>query len=104
MWLCGWPARMTIIPEAFQRNKPDFSIVDIERSLYSSFMRQEKRMLSSYLCHAAGGRALARCPRPGKQPQITVEQRCQMAALGSLAPSKTERPISQWTGAKLPTK
>ena len=40
-------------------------------------------------------------PRPGKQPQITVEQRCQMAALACEAPSKAGRPISQWTGREI---
>ena len=40
-------------------------------------------------------------PRPGKQPQITAEQRCQMAALACEAPSKVGRPISQWTGREI---
>ena len=40
-------------------------------------------------------------PRPGKQSQITAEQRCQMAVLGGLAPSKAGRPISQWTGREI---
>jgi len=40
-------------------------------------------------------------PRPGKQPQITAEQRCQMAALACEAPSKAGRPISQWTGREI---
>ena len=34
-------------------------------------------------------------PRPGVQPRITAEQRCQMAALGGLAPSQAGRPISK---------
>src|SRR5437899_3275150 len=40
-------------------------------------------------------------PRPGKQPQITTQQRCQMAALGCSAPSQAGRPISQWTGREI---
>jgi putative transposase len=40
-------------------------------------------------------------PRPGKPPQITAEQRCQMAALACEAPSKAARPISQWTGREI---
>jgi putative transposase len=40
-------------------------------------------------------------PRPGKRPQITPEQRCQMAALACEAPSKAGRPISQWTGREI---
>ena len=40
-------------------------------------------------------------PRPGKKPEITMEQRCQMAALACEAPSKAGRPISQWTGREI---
>jgi putative transposase len=40
-------------------------------------------------------------PRPGKKPQITTEQCCQMAALACEAPSKAGRPISQWTGREI---
>ncbi len=40
-------------------------------------------------------------PRPGKQPQITAAQRCQIAALGCSAPNKAGRPISQWTGREI---
>lgn len=40
-------------------------------------------------------------PRPGVKPRITVEQRCQMAALACEAPSKAGRPISQWTGREI---
>ncbi len=40
-------------------------------------------------------------PRPGVQPRITAEQRCQMAALACEAPSKAGRPISQWTGREI---
>ncbi len=40
-------------------------------------------------------------PRPGVKPTITVEQRCQMAALACEAPSKAGRPISQWTGREI---
>ena len=40
-------------------------------------------------------------PRPGKHPQITAQQRCQMAALACEAPSKAGRPISQWTGREI---
>lgn len=40
-------------------------------------------------------------PRPGTPPQISQEQRCQMAALACEAPSKAGRPISQWTGREI---
>ena len=40
-------------------------------------------------------------PRPGKRPEITAEQRCQIAALACEAPSKAGRPISQWTGREI---
>jgi putative transposase len=40
-------------------------------------------------------------PRPGKPPQITASQRCQMAALACEAPSQAGRPISQWTGREI---
>ena len=40
-------------------------------------------------------------PRPGKRPQITAAQRCQIAALACEAPSKAGRPISQWTGREI---
>jgi len=40
-------------------------------------------------------------PRPGAPLQITLEQRCQMAAVACEAPIKTGRPISQWTGREI---
>jgi putative transposase len=40
-------------------------------------------------------------PRPGAPAKITVEQRCQIAALACEAPMKSERPISQWTGREI---
>jgi putative transposase len=40
-------------------------------------------------------------PRPGVKPQITTQQRCQIAALACEAPAKTGRPISQWTGREI---
>jgi putative transposase len=40
-------------------------------------------------------------PRPGKRPEITAEQRCQLAALACEAPSKAGRPSSQWTGREI---
>src|SRR5712692_3610980 len=40
-------------------------------------------------------------PRPGKKPQITMEQRCQIAALACEAPKKAGRPISHWTGREI---
>ena len=40
-------------------------------------------------------------PRPGKRPEISVQQRCQIAALACEAPSKAGRPISQWTGREI---
>ncbi len=38
-------------------------------------------------------------PRPGKPPEITAEQRCQIVALACEAPS--ERPISHWTAKEI---
>ena len=40
-------------------------------------------------------------PRPGKRPEITAEQRCQIAALACEAPRKAGRPISHWTGREI---
>ncbi len=40
-------------------------------------------------------------PRSGAPLQITLEQRCQMAALACEAPSEAGRPISQWTGREI---
>ncbi len=40
-------------------------------------------------------------PRPGAVPKFTVEQRVQMAVLACEAPTKTGRPISQWTGREI---
>ena len=40
-------------------------------------------------------------PRPGAPARITVEQRCQIAALACEAPMKAGRPISQWTGREI---
>ena len=40
-------------------------------------------------------------PRPGAPSSITEEQRCQMAALACEAPSKSGRPISQWTNREI---
>jgi putative transposase len=40
-------------------------------------------------------------PRPGKRPEITAQQRCQIAALACEAPSKAGRPISQWSGREI---
>jgi putative transposase len=40
-------------------------------------------------------------PRPGVKPKITAEQRCQIAALACEAPTKSGRPISQWTGREI---
>jgi putative transposase len=40
-------------------------------------------------------------PRPGVAPQITMAQRCQIAALACEAPAKAGRPISQWTGREI---
>jgi putative transposase len=38
-------------------------------------------------------------PRPGKPPEITAEQLCQIVALACEAPS--ERPISHWTAKEI---
>jgi putative transposase len=40
-------------------------------------------------------------PRPGAPARITIEQRCQIAALACEAPVKSGRPISQWTGREI---
>ena len=47
------------------------------------------------------GERLRDAPRSGVTPRITVEQRCQMAALACESPSKAGRPISQWTGREI---
>ena len=44
---------------------------------------------------------LCDAPRPGAPARITVEQRCQIAALACEAPMKAGRPISQWTGREI---
>src|SRR6266581_9333302 len=43
-------------------------------------------------------------PRPGKKPEITMEQRCQMAALACEAPPRQDAPSGNGRGAKLPMK
>lgn len=40
-------------------------------------------------------------PRPGAPTRITIEQRCQIAAIACEAPAKARRPISQWTGREI---
>ncbi len=40
-------------------------------------------------------------PRPGTPARITPEQVCQMVALACEAPSRSGRPISQWTSREL---
>lgn len=40
-------------------------------------------------------------PRPGTPAKITAEQRCQIAALACEAPTKSGRPMSQWTGREI---
>src|SRR5947209_3169156 len=40
-------------------------------------------------------------PRPGTPARITMEQRCQIAAIACEAPLKSGRPISQWTGREI---
>lgn len=40
-------------------------------------------------------------PRSGAPPKITIEQRCQIAAVACEAPMKASRPISQWTGREI---
>ena len=40
-------------------------------------------------------------PRPGRRPEITAEQQCQIVALACEAPSVSGRPISQWTGREV---
>jgi transposase len=40
-------------------------------------------------------------PRSGKPPRITEEQKCKMAVLACEAPSKSGRPISEWTDREI---
>ena len=44
---------------------------------------------------------LADVPRPGRRATITAEQQCQIVALACEAPSRSDRPISQWTGREI---
>lgn len=44
---------------------------------------------------------LADAPRPGVPARITVEQCCQMEVLACEAPSRSGRPISQWSGREI---
>lgn len=44
---------------------------------------------------------LSDAPRPGKPPQITAEQVCQIVALACEAPQDSHRPISQWTAREI---
>ncbi len=44
---------------------------------------------------------LADAPRPGRHPEISAEQQCQIVALACEAPSTSGRPISQWTGREI---
>ncbi len=45
--------------------------------------------------------SLADAPRPGRQPTIGAEQQCRIVALACEAPSRSGRPISQWTGREV---
>jgi putative transposase len=40
-------------------------------------------------------------PRPGKPPRITEEQKCKMDVIACEAPSKSGRPISEWTDREI---
>lgn len=44
---------------------------------------------------------LADAPRPGAPARISTKQRCQMEMLACEAPSRSGRPISQWTGREI---
>ncbi len=44
---------------------------------------------------------LADAPRPGAPARITADQVCRIIALACEAPSKSERPISQWTAREV---
>jgi len=44
---------------------------------------------------------LADAPRPGAPARISPEQRCQMEVLACEAPSRSGRPISQWSGREI---
>lgn len=40
-------------------------------------------------------------PRPGRPSRITEEQKCKMTVIACEAPSKSGRPISQWTDREI---
>ena len=40
-------------------------------------------------------------PRPGKPPRITEEQKCKIGIIACEAPSKSGRPISEWTDREI---
>ena len=44
---------------------------------------------------------LADAPRPGRPAEISAEHVCQIVALACETPSRSERPISQWTGREI---
>ena len=44
---------------------------------------------------------LTDAPRPGRPARITAEQVCRIVALACEAPSRSGRPVSQWTGREL---
>ena len=44
---------------------------------------------------------LTDAPRPGRPARITPEQVCRIVALACEAPSRSGRPISQWTGREI---
>jgi transposase len=44
---------------------------------------------------------LTDAPRPGSPARITAEQVCRIVAVACEAPSRSGRPISQWTGREI---
>ncbi len=44
---------------------------------------------------------LTDAPRPGRPARITAEQVCQIVAVACEAPSRSGRPISQWTSREI---
>src|SRR3990172_2103116 len=49
----------------------------------------------------SGAARRADAPRPGRPAEISAEHVCQIVALACETPSRSERPISQWTGREI---
>lgn len=73
--------------------------VRLWRDRWANWQADEQERDGEGAVHLA--QRLRDAPRPGAVPKFTVEQRAQMAALACEAPTKTDRPISQWTGREI---